>query len=140
MNPELQTTLTKAVYAYKVRDILTMFGFSEDTPVTLELMLGESTEPVARVEVATSEKKEHVPCGTISMMSLQQMVLDDFINPALHNLDLGQHIPDSDGKIASGESKLNICFRSNTNSFSSEIALAGYCCIPCGGICCRFCA
>lgn len=139
MNSELETCLTKAIYAFKVRDMLTRFGIPEDTKVTLELQLGEDPKPLALCEVPTTVKKDHVPCGSISMMSFRNLVVDDLINPAIHTLDLGSFIPDVDGAVASGASKVKVVFRSNTPDFNLDLVTILACCWPGCDWCCRFC-
>ncbi|MDJ0632016.1 MAG: hypothetical protein QNJ34_02380 [Xenococcaceae cyanobacterium MO_188.B29] len=137
-NSKLETCLTKAIYAFKVREILTKFGVPENAEVTLELQIGENSEPCACCQIPTTVKKDHIQCGSMSLSSFQHSVMDDFINPALNTLDLGQYIPDDEEKFAKGESPMKVVFRSNSPSFSMDVTTSSYCCcrLPNGSCCC----
>lgn len=136
---ELETCLTKAINAFNVREMLTNFGVPEDAEATLELELGDNPEPLVCCEIPTTTKKDHIPCGSLSLKSFQNLVLDDFINPALNILDLGKYLPDDDGKIASGEKEMKIVFSSNSPRCAINARLSSLCtCVRPSGRCCRF--
>lgn len=138
MTSELNTCLTKAISAFNVRKMLTELGVPEDAEVAVDIQLGDDTTPIASCSVPTTVKKDHIPCGSISMMSFKTQVADDFINPALHTLDLDSLLP-KDEKISSGEKKLKVCFRSDTPDFNMDLVTILACCWPGCQSCCRFC-
>ena len=127
-NPELELCLTKAISTFKVREMLTKFGVPEDAEVTLELYLGEDSQPAISCPIRTTVKKDHIQCGSISLTSFQHLVKDDFINPAIHTLDLGRLIPDDDRNFANGEKPMKVAFRSNSSSFSIGVVTILSCC------------
>ena len=135
-NQELEDCLTKAVHAFNVREMLTKFGISEDAKATVELQMGDNSEPLARCEIPTTTEKDHIPCGIMSLDSFHNLVIDNFINPALNVLDLGEYLPDDDGKFANGESKMKIVFCSSSPYFSMNLSTCSICCRPCGRGCC----
>lgn len=140
-NQELEDCLTKAVNAFNVREMLTKFGISEDAEATIEIQMGDNSEPLARCEIPTTIKKEHIPRGIMSLDSFHNLVIDDFINPALNVLDMGEYLPDDDGKFARGESGMKMVFRSNSPNYRMNLATYSFCCKPCGNNnCCRVCS
>ena len=137
INRELENCLDKAVSAFNVREMLTKLGIPEDAKATVELEMGGCSEPLVCCEIPTTIKKEHVRCGTMSLDSFHDLVIDDFINPALNILNLGEYLPEDDGKFARGESGMKMVFRSSSPDFNLNLATFSFCCRPCGRGCCR---
>lgn len=142
-NQELENCLTKAIDAFKVRDMLTRFGIPEDVEVTLEMRSGDNPASIAKCSVPTTVKKDRVPCGSMSLINLQDSLIDDFINPAISTFDLSTLIPDENRLIANGQDKLTIDLSCKNSSSSLNLSIAPCCC--CTRIvdgrrrCCRFC-
>ena len=137
---ELETCLTKAVSAFNVREMLTKLGIPEDAKTMLELQMGGHSEPIARCEIPTTTKKDHILCGTMSLNGFHDLVIDNFINPALNILDLGKYLPDDDGRFANGEKGMKIIFRSSSPDFSMNLATFSFCCCDDPRIrCCTLC-
>lgn len=135
-NKELENCLTKAIYAYNVRGMLTKLGLPEDAEATMEFQLGDSQESLASCEIPTTVKKDHIPSGSVSLKSFRSLIVDDFINPALNTLDLGSHIPDDDQKFVKGERKMKVVFRSTSDDFAMDMQILYKCCRSCGFQCC----
>lgn len=91
--------------------------------------------PTADCKTPTITQKNYIPYETVSLNGFHNLVIDDFINPALNVLDLSEYLPD-DGKFAQGESGINMVFRSSSSDFRMSQARS-FCCRPCGPGCCR---
>ena len=139
MSSELENCLAKAISEFKVRDMLTKFGLPEDAEVTLEMQLSENSKPIASCSIPTTVKKDHIPCGSISVRSLRYSLKDDFINPAIGRFDLGTLIPETDGSVDSSENKLIVSLSSKNSDFNLDFSMGMHCCIPGCGKCCEYC-
>ena len=120
----LQEKLTKAIFAYQVRNKLTQFGIPENEQVQL-ILRANNKEPLATVDIPTTEKKDHIQKGSLSIESFKQVIKDEFLNGAINTLDL---------QIA--EDSLELIFTTNSGT---NIALSVTCCCTIQGYCCCFC-
>ena len=126
-NSELENLLTKAIFAFRLREMLTKFGIPENDEVRLEILAGKNSESLASVKVPTTIKKDHIQSGSLSLESFKQKVKDEFLNPAINILDLGQYISDDE---------IEIIFSSNSDI---NITIKADCCCDFNGFCCCYC-
>lgn len=131
VNSPLETCLEKAISEFKVRDMLTKFGIPEDAEVTLEMQIGKNP-PLARLSVPNpvkkEDKKEDISRGSMSLTSLHDSLIDDFINRAINDLDLMEFIADVGGAIDDDKNKLIVSLNSQGDNYSTNFVLAGCCC------------
>ena len=137
-NSELENCLNKAVHSFNVRSMLTKLGLPEDVEATLELKLDDSSEPLASCKIASTVRQDHIQCGSISLKSFKNLVTNDFLNPAFNLLDLDKHLPVEEGKIASGEKKIQMVFSCSSDDYTMKVQTSSGCCCIVGDKCCGF--
>lgn len=139
MNSELEMCLTKAIYACKVRDMLTKFGIPKNAEVTLEMLFGKETKPRAICPIPTSPTKENVEFGSLSMKGLRSCLMEDFMDPAIYNYGLGEFLPEVEGGIVNDDNKVTVKLTSNTSEYGLNFATIMACCGRCTWGWCRVC-
>lgn len=139
-NTELDNCLSKAIDQYNVRDMLTKFGISDDAKITLEIKIGDNS-PIASCSVPNvpiTAKNKSISSGSMSLESLHESLIEDFINPGISDLDLMKFIAGVGGAIDNDKNKLTIGLNSQCSKSSINLALRGCCCCRrSNGNCCK---
>lgn len=134
---ELENCLTKAISKFEVRDMLTKFGIPNDAEVNLEIKLGDNF-PIASCSVPNTTKKKHISFGSMSLTNLHESLVENFINPALSDLDLMEFIAGVGGTIDNDKNKLTIGLNSQCPKSNINLALRSCCCCRRNnGRCCK---